>query len=328
MKRYFFLILLVFWGCIYLDASSVSFALDEGGCLTCHQYPGLVRHEKDDGFTVLHIDEAKYVQSAHGKVDCRKCHTSVVKVPHTGATQVNCNTACHRELKDKQRVENYPLKDFHKAEQSYITRLDDETSCRVCHPLYPHTENKLVRSLLNLHTGFMVCDVCHLKKENFPDFTYHWKDTENADFSGQPFGTFYNPQTQTSGEPFGTYDSPQTQTARKSAHFLSRIAVYVKNDGDRQLTFNPADTRKAKEFLQQEKSLTQAQRADALDYFHRDTAKKEISVACDECHSFHSILDFKELGFSEKTATNLKSLNIKGLVTKYKTFYFPDLFSD
>jgi hypothetical protein len=298
---------------LLLSTTNVSFAIDEGGCLTCHQYPGLVRHEKDGEITALHIDEAKYDQSPHGKVDCRKCHTGVVKVPHTGETQVNCNTACHRELKDKQLVKDYPLKDFHKGEQSFITRLDDETACRVCHPLYPHTENKLVRALLNLHTGFMVCDVCHLKKDKFPDFTFDWKDTENADFSGKPFGTYYN---------------PKTQTAHKSAHFLSRIAVYVKNDGKRQLTFNPEDTRKAKEFLQKEKSLTEDQKAEGLKYFHRDIAKKEISVACEECHSSHSILDFKQLGFSEKTATNLKSLNIKGLVTKYKTFYFPDLFEN
>jgi len=298
---------------LVIGSANASHAIDEGGCLTCHQYPGLVRHEKNDGFTVLHIDEAQYARSAHGKVDCRKCHTTVVKVPHTGATQVNCNTACHRELKDKQKVKNYPLQDFHKGEQSFITRLDDETACRVCHPLYPHTENKVVRALLNLHTGFMVCSVCHLKKENFPDFIYDWKDTENADFSGKPFGTYYN---------------PKTQTAHKSEHFLSRIAVFVKNDGERQLTFNPEDTRKAKEFMKNEKSLTQAQRDAKLEYFHRNTAKKEISVACEECHSSHSILDFKQLGFSEKTANNLKSLNIKGLVTKYKTFYFPDLFEN
>jgi hypothetical protein len=303
---------LVFY-CLILGAASVSFAIDEGGCLTCHQYPGLVRHEKDDGFTVLHIDEAKYAQSAHGKVDCRKCHTDVVKVPHTGETQVNCNSNCHLEIKDKQKIKNYPLKDFHKGEQSFITRLDDDTACRVCHPLYPHTENKVVRSLLNLHTGFMVCDVCHLNKANFPDFTYDWKDTENADFSGKPFGTYYN---------------PRTQTAHKSEHFLSRIAVYVKNDGKRQLTFKHEDVRKAKEYLRKEKSLTDDQKAKALDYFHRNIAKKEISVACDECHSFHSVLDFKQLGFSDKMATNLKSLNIKGLVTKYKTFYFPDLFDN
>ncbi len=296
---------------LIFSAANASFAIDEGGCLTCHQYPGLVRHEKDDGFKVLHIDEARYVKSAHGQVDCSKCHTAVVKVPHTGETDVDCISTCHLTEKDKKMVQGYPLKSFHQAEQSFITRLDDEAACRVCHPLYPHAENKVVRAFLNLHTGFMVCDVCHLKKENFPDFTYDWKDTENADFSGKPFGTHYN---------------PKTQTAHKSEHFLSRIAVYVKNNGKRQLTFNPADTRQANEFLLKEKYLTAEQRADGLNYFHRDIAKKEISVACDECHSFHSVLDFKQLGFSDKMAGNLKSLNIKGLVTKYKTFYFPELF--
>jgi len=313
MKKIAFFILVLFGGCIFLGATSVCLALDEGGCLTCHQYPGLVRHKPNDGFKVLHIDEAKYSSSPHGQVDCRKCHPTVVKVPHTDETRVDCTTTCHLDAKEREMVKNTPLQSFHKAEQSFITRLEDETACRVCHHLYPHSENKVVRALLNLHTGFMMCDVCHLKKENYPDSTYHWKDTENADFSGQPFGTYYN---------------PKTQTAHKSAHFLSRIAVYVKNNGDKQLTFNPADTRKAQEFLLKEKSLTNDQRTDALDYFHRDIAKKEISVACDECHSFHSILNFKELGFSEKTATNLKSLNIKGLVTKYKTFYFPDLFQN
>jgi hypothetical protein len=313
MKKYFFLILLVFWGCIYLDASSVSFALDEGGCLTCHQYPGLVRHKPNDGFKVLHIDEAKYASSPHGKVDCRKCHTPVVKVPHTDETRVDCTTACHLDPKDREMVKQYPLKSFHQAEQSYITHLEDETACGVCHHLYPHSENKVVRALLNMHTGFMQCDVCHLKKDNFPAIAYDWKDTENADFSGQPFGTYYN---------------PKTAKAHKSLHFLSRIAVFVKDSGNRQLTFDSEDPRKASEFLLKEKFLTAAQKAEGLNYFHRNTAKKQISVACDECHSSHSILDFQQLGFDDKTTNHLMGLNIKGLVTKYKTFYFPELFGN
>ena len=32
-------------------------AVDHGGCLTCHKYPGLVRMEKPDNIKVLHIDE-------------------------------------------------------------------------------------------------------------------------------------------------------------------------------------------------------------------------------------------------------------------------------
>ncbi len=295
---------------IFLDRASVSFALDEGGCLTCHQYPGLVRHEKDDGFKALHIDEAKYVRSAHGKTDCRLCHTGVTKVPHTGETAVNCNTQCHLKVKDKEKIKNFPLKSFHQKEQSFITRLDDETACRVCHPLYPHSENKLVRALLNLHAGFMLCEVCHLKKENFAGFIYDWKDTENATFSGDPFGTYYNPKT------------PKTLT---SEHFISRIAVFSENKGARQLITDTADIGKANEFQSTQNNLSPDQKVIALDYFHRHIAKKDVSVACDECHSSHSILNFKQLGFDPQKTQNLMTLNIKGLVTKYETFYFPQM---
>jgi hypothetical protein len=310
MKKVIFLMLVIFWGGMGLDNAAVCFALDEGGCLTCHQYPGLVRHEKNDGLKVLHIDEAKYARSAHGKIDCRKCHIRITQVPHTGEIAVNCNTECHLKIKEKDRVRNYPLKSFHKNEQSFITRLDDETACRVCHPLYPHSENKLVRALLNMHTGFMLCEVCHFKKEGIASVTYDWNNTENATFSGEPFGTFYNPKT------------AKTLT---SEHFISRIAVFAKDDGHRELVIDSEDIRQAKEFVLTEKKLTADQKAKALDYFHRQTAKKEISVACDECHSSKSILNFRQLGFDEKTTNHLILLNIKGLVTKYETFYFPQV---
>jgi hypothetical protein len=164
-----------------------------------------------------------------------------------------------------------------------------------------------------MHTGFMLCEVCHIKKENFPEFAYDWKGTENAFFSGEPFGRYYN---------------PKTKTAHKSNHFISRIAIFVKNNGQKQLTINSGDTRKANEYLLKEKNLTADQKAKSMDYFHRHIAKKQISVACDECHSAHSILDFKQLGFDEIKIDHLITLDIKGLVTKYKTFYFPELLGE
>jgi len=310
MKKYPFLIWGIFWGCLLLGSVSDGLALDEGGCLTCHQYPGLVRLEKQGEFRVLHIDETRYAASAHGKIDCRKCHTHVTKVPHTGETAVDCTTNCHLTGKEKEQVKTVSLKYFHDREQSFIMHLDDETSCRVCHPLYPHSENEWVRAFLNMHTGFMLCDVCHVKKENLPEFTYNWKETDNAVFSGEPFGTYY---------------IPKTKTALKSIHFLSRIALFVKNNGQNQLTIDSGDSRQANEYHHNENNLTADQKAKSLDYFHRNIAKKEISVACDECHSAHSILDFKQLGFNELKTNHLVTIDIKGLVTKYKTFYFPGL---
>ena len=86
------------------------------------------------------------------------------------------------------------------------------------------------------------------------------------------------------------------------------------------------DVREAKRYLKKEKTLKLHEREAELEHFHRDVAKKDVSVACEECHSAESILDFRRLGFDEKKAKDLVNLNVKGLVSKYETFYFPNLF--
>ncbi|MEJ2155208.1 MAG: hypothetical protein P8X96_07715 [Desulfobacteraceae bacterium] len=285
--------------------------MDPDGCLTCHQYPGMVTSEDHAGIKLLHIDEDRYLQSAHGKLSCKQCHTVIEKVPHTGDTRVECTTQCHLSDAEKRKVSEVALDEFHRGEQSAIVRLDDPTSCRVCHPLYPHRQNNMVRGLLNLHTGFMVCSVCHLKREKFPDIYYDWNGTETADFIGEPFGTFYN---------------PKLKRASKSQHFLSRISVYTRDQGERKSLMNTWDTAAAHEFKSRQKDLSPVAQKERQAFFHRDISRKEISVACDECHSKDGILDFKALGFDEHISSNLINLNIKGLVTHYKTFYFPQLF--
>jgi len=300
--------------CFFIfPAADTGRALDEGGCLTCHQYPGLVRLEKSDGVKVLHIDEKKYLSSSHGKFRCRKCHTTVWKVPHTGETSVDCTTECHQKDAAKILADKDYLSTIHKKEQSFIVRLSDNSSCRVCHPLYPHSDNAFVRALLNMHTGFMLCEACHIKRGKFKNLAYEWHDTENAEFSGEPFGTYFK---------------PQTGKVHENEHFISRIAVFATAKGKKRALMNTWDTGKANEFSLKEKNLNAEEKEKAFVYFHQDIEKKEISVACDECHSSHSILDFSKLGFDQKKTGHLIYLNLKGLVTKYKTFYFPNLFGD
>ena len=212
MSKSLFTIWLSLSGTFILLAASSCLALDEGGCLTCHQYPGLVKHEKTDGFKVLHIDEEKFFNSPHGKFRCTECHTSIAKVPHTGEIGVDCTTNCHQGRNGKVLPQNYSLSNFHQKEQSYIVSLQDQSSCRACHALYPHGENNVVRALLNMHTGFMLCNVCHIKRDKFKKLSYEWHDTENAEFRGEPFGTYYN---------------PHTSQAQPSKHFISRIATFT-----------------------------------------------------------------------------------------------------
>ena len=298
---------------IVLFYSGTGLALDEGGCLTCHQYPGLVSIEKDHSIKALHIDESKYAASAHGRFPCISCHSTIVKVPHTGNRHVDCSTVCHQGKEAKRLPSDYPLSDFHKAEQSFIRRLEDKSACRVCHHLYPHQANNLVRGFLNMHTGFMTCEVCHLKKKKSNAITYQWLDSENAHFSGEPFGTFFN---------------PASSKANKPMNFISRVAIFTSKEGRRHSLVNTWDTQEALAFERERPVMTDEETSRRLRFFHRDIEKKEISVACDQCHSTHGILDYAKLGFDSKKKSQLENLNLKGLVTKYKTFYLPQLFND
>ena len=314
----------------------ICYALDQEGCLTCHQYPGLVTLEKtlksegkeakdghryllqvtttldrSEDFKVLHIDEKRYTQSEHGKLLCRQCHTTVWKIPHVGNTTIDCTSKCHKEDAEKILADKDYIANIHKKEQSYIVRLMDKSSCRVCHALYPHSEDEVVRTLLNMHTGFMLCEVCHIKRDKFEQLTYEWYESENARFVGEPFGSYYNPQTE--------------KSHKGDKHFITRLAVFTSKDKVKRSLMNSWDIGESKKYLRQEAGLNAEAKKEKMTFFHRDIDKKELSIACEECHATNGILDLKKLGFAEMKISHLVNLNIKGLVTKYKEFYFPHL---
>lgn len=287
-------------------------ALDEGGCLTCHQYPGLVRHEKEDGFKVLHIDETLYLQSPHGRLQCRQCHTGIEKVPHTGETEVACSTRCHLGEDAPVLPDDYPLQGFHRQEHAYITRLQDRSSCSVCHDIYPHSHDRVVRAFLNMHTGFMLCEVCHINRNNYPHLDYAWYQAEPAEFNGKPFGSYFHPQAGKTMDP---------------TRFITRIAVFDASAKGRRLLHHTGDRQKAREFNQRAHTADRHAAAQQMAYFHRDIHKKSISLACEECHTTHGgVLDFRKLGFDPVKTNKITLLNLKGLVTKYRTFYLPKIF--
>ena len=86
MKKKFLLIfpVIVLW--LLLFSPVISLALDEGGCLKCHQYPGLARLEKSGRFKALHIDENDFFKSPHGKFRCKECHITILTVSHSPDT--------------------------------------------------------------------------------------------------------------------------------------------------------------------------------------------------------------------------------------------------
>jgi hypothetical protein len=284
-------------------------AEDGIGCLICHKYPGLVTFRAPDDLSVLHVDEDKFLRSAHGAFGCKSCHTAIDRVPHTGVKEVNCTTGCHRE--DAETIAAQPLAGFHDHEQSFLVSVGHETACEVCHGLYPHSESQVTRAFLNLHAGFMFCDVCHTVQHPGDTLCYDWEDAEDAEFSGEPFGNYYN---------------PRERRVQPSAHFISRIAVFAVTGHERYSLRDKQDIPKAVAFLDAEESMSKAERKKKLEYFHRGVQRRKPGAACEGCHSPGGMLDFQALGFGEREADYLAHLNIKALVTQYETFYFPNLF--
>ena len=291
----------------------VSVGSDEDGCLICHKYPGMVRVEKgNDKIRILHVDEAIYLSSTHGKYGCRKCHIEISQVPHTGQSGITCNGECHSDAKVKKRVKEFPLESFHADEQSYIQNLEHESSCTTCHSTYPHYEDEVIRVLLNMHTGFMQCIVCHVKRDRYSNIEFVWRKAEKVRFYGKNFGSFFN---------------PNTGKTEESGDYITRIGAFVIDEGNSDFLNYSDDIARAEKLLL-DSAISGEDKEIELKYFHRDIDKKEVSMACEECHSSKTILDFTKLGFDERKKKNLININLKGLVVKYKDFYLPMLFGD
>jgi hypothetical protein len=265
MKEFHFANWLIILFCSFLaHAPTASFAMDESGCLTCHQYPGLVRLEKGV-VQALHIDEQAFLSSPHGKLNCKQCHADIVKVPHTGQNAVRCITAaCHASDKERAVIENYPLQTLHEKEHSFIVKLQDQSSCRACHALYPHSKSNLVRALLNMHTGFITCEVCHLKRDAFAHVAYLWNEPEHVEFTGLPYGSRYD---------------PDSGIVRATGNLISRLVVFIWEKGRKTLLIHKQDTAEANRFLLEGKELKDRDKETRLSFFHRNISRKEISLA-------------------------------------------------
>ncbi len=310
-KPLWFFVLLI-TGILNLSLSSTSlYANEDTGCLFCHQYPGLVRLQEDKTLKLLHIDPELYRQSTHGELGCSDCHKDVSKIPHVGANKIDCDSSCHQSEKDQELLKQKPLKNFHQGQQSVITHMPDITSCNVCHPIYPHSKQPFTRAWLNMHTGYLICEICHLKKEKYSNISYQWITTNYVEFKGKAFGSYFDA------------DRKHTRTPESS---LSRIIPVIKDNGSIQVLVNFKDTEKAREFLASSPVAGSEKMKQAIDYYHRDTGKMDVATVCETCHSQNGLLDFTALGFTEERSNVLINTNINSIISHYNNFYIPHIF--
>ena len=187
-----------------------------------------------------------------------------------------------------------------------------KTVCYHCHGDFPHFEQRMIRTLLNMHTQFLGCMTCHADPDlvNEETITLRWLNSSGIDVDGPHFGTDF---------------APETGFLVETDDYYSKIVPY-RRDGDvEKLLEITEDDPLAKEFVRVQNELKGPDRDAVKKSFHRIVAAK--GRFCTRCHTSaeESFIPFQELGFSDRRIGELTSLNIIGLVQKYKRFYMPNL---
>lgn len=183
------------------------------------------------------------------------------------------------------------------------------STCYICHTHLPHNKSKKIRAMLNMHTTYLTCESCHLKKDKGETIVYKWYSPMEKDPKGPFFGTSYNPET---GALVMTGDD------------FAKIAPFHKQNGHLTPIVHMQDTATAREYMRIRDQLTPEKQKERTQRFHVDVLAK--GPDCRTCHTTGGILDFKALGFSAKRTVDIEQLNIKDIITHYEEFYLPDLF--
>ncbi len=234
-------------------------------------------------------------------------HGPAVLVPIQKKMKEKKKSAIMEEVRRQEEYEKH--RHFHNVVE--YPKLPDKMRpvCYICHSNYPHSKNKKVRALLNMHTQFFVCETCHIEEKKGMGVVYKWYNPLSDNPKGPFFGTSYDPET---GNLVEVEDS------------FSRIAPFFVKADKLESAIQIQDAPLALDYVNVRDKLTPEQRDNVKKKFHINIKPK--GHECKACHTKKSILEFRKLGFADNRTVDLQQLNIRGMVTKYENFYIPNLF--
>jgi hypothetical protein len=215
-------------------------------------------------------------------------------------------------MDEARRLEELEIhRHFHRIVDYPQLPENERPVCYICHSDYPHSKNTRVRSLLNMHTQYFVCESCHVKEKPGTTVFYKWYNPLDENPQGPFLGTSYDPET-------GNLVEVEDKFSKITPFFLEGVRL--------ELAVQVQDAPLAKDYMKVRDELTPEQREGVKNKFHVNIKPK--GHECKTCHSKQNILKLETLGFSENRIADLEQLNVKGMLTKYGEFYLPDLFTE
>ena len=146
---------------------------------------------------------------------------------------------------------------------------------------------------------FISCEVCHLEKSKDDIINHVWIDKKTDE-------RVYN------------------LTGSHGNYSAKIVAVKRDDDGNEIRLYKLHEDPVIKNLLKQLRSDVTLEKLGQLkNAIHKDYAQKPL--VCTDCHSARGYLNFIDLNYSEKRASQLQATEAAGMVKKYKKrFYFPD----
>lgn len=188
---------------------------------------------------------------------------------------------------------------FHGVTEAVLAGSKSKSWCLKCHEDYSHSKSKEVRGMLNAHSFFLACEVCHIAPKEGERFEYKWIQrgtniplTELKGPPGDYGGTIIPFKTEK-----GT--SRRLDENQEAQQLLDESAA---KDGD-------GDLQKRKMRLNAD--------------IHKEFSPKPIF--CDECHRDKGPFDFVQLMYSPQRAQRLTSGEGANVIKQYKDFYLPSM---
>ena len=191
-----------------------------------------------------------------------------------------------------------PQPHFHMVDEVTHQPEPFQPICLSCHGTFPHSKEKKVRSLLNFHTGFMACAVCHFRKDpGDKSFSFVWVDRVTGITSRKAEGEY--------------------------GRYPAKIFPVKSTTENAEMIIHPVNEKSAREYLELKDQFTPDQMAQAKIKLHEKISQKP--VFCVDCHKKDGYLDFAKLGFPQNRVNHLVSSEVAGMIGKYETFYLPEV---
>jgi len=187
---------------------------------------------------------------------------------------------------------------FHLVDEAARVDFEKTSMCVRCHGNYSNIKSEKYRAYYNMHSFFLACETCHIRKGDRKGVAFKWFDD-------------------TTGEVVATLNG------RNGSYGAKIIPVQKGTWGEKRLDEYP-QAEEALAYIKNRDSYSEAEKKELKKKFMCQVSKEP--VVCKECHQQNGYLNYRQLGYDEKRAAELSSNQIVKLLEEYNEFYFPIIF--